>query len=88
MEGVDVLLTPSTPTPAPKNLSSTGDPMFQTPWTTAGVPAVTLPSGLSESGLPLGVQLASAPFEEETLLTSARWCEEVLDVSLTPPSAA
>ena len=88
MEGVDVLLTPSTPTPAPKDLSSTGDPMFQTPWTTAGVPAVTLPSGLSESGLPLGVQLASAPFAEETLLTSASWCENVLDVSLTPPSAA
>ena len=88
MEGVDVLLTPSTPTPAPKDLSSTGDPMFQTPWTTAGVPAITLPSGLSESGLPLGVQLSSAPFAEETLLTSARWCEEVLDVRLTPPSAA
>ena len=88
MEGVDVLLTPSTPTPAPKDLSSTGDPMFQTPWTTTGVPAITLPSGLSESGLPLGVQLASAPFAEEVLLTSARWCEKVLDVSLTPPSAA
>ena len=61
--------------------------MFQTPWTTAGIPAITLPSGLSESGLPMGIQLASAHFAERTLLASARWCEEVLDVSLTPPIA-
>ena len=88
MEGFDVLLTPATPTPAPRDLTTTGDPMFQTPWTTAGVPAITLPSGLSESGLPLGIQLAAAPFAEATLLASARWCEEVLDVSLTPPIAA
>ncbi|MCH8206841.1 MAG: amidase [Chloroflexi bacterium] len=88
MEGFDVLLTPATPTPAPRDLTTTGDPMFQTPWTTAGVPAITLPSGLSESGLPLGIQLAAAPFAERTLLASARWCEEVLDVSLTPPIAS
>ena len=84
--GVDVLLTPSTPAPAP-DTGTTGDPMFQTPWTVAGVPAITLPSGLSAEGLPLGVQLASALLDETTLLTSARWCEEALDVSLTPPSA-
>ncbi len=85
-EGVDVLLTPSTPEPAP-DAGTTGDPMFQTPWTVAGVPAITLPSGLSGEGLPLGVQLASGLLDEATLLTSARWCEQVLDVSLTPPSA-
>ena len=60
--------------------------MFQTPWTVARAPAVTLPSGLSAEGLPLGVQLASGLFDETTLLTSARWCEDALDVSLTPPS--
>ena len=85
-EGVDVLLTPSIIAPAP-DADTTGDPMFQTPWTVAGVPAITLPSGLSAEGLPLGVQLASGLLDETTLLTSARWCEEVLDVSLTPPSA-
>ena len=85
-EGVDVLLTPSITAPAP-DAGTTGDPMFQTPWTVAGVPAITLPSGLSGEGLPLGVQLASGLLDEATLLTSARWCEQVLDVSLTPPSA-
>ena len=84
-EGVDVLLTPSITAPAP-DAGTTGDPVFQTPWTVAGVPAITLPSGLSAEGLPLGVQLASGLLDETTLLRSARWCEEVLDVSLTPPS--
>ena len=88
MESFDVLLTPATAAPASSDLTTTGDPMFQTPWTTAGIPAITLPSGLSESGLPMAIQLASAPFAERTLLASARWCEEVLDVSLTPPIAA
>ena len=85
IRGFDVLLTPSTTSAAPRDLSTTGDPVFQTPWTTCGFPAITLPSGLSESGLPLGIQLASAPFAEETLLAAARWCEEVLDVCLAPP---
>ncbi|MGH2542569.1 MAG: amidase, partial [Ardenticatenaceae bacterium] len=63
-QGFDVLLSPSIYSAAPKELSNTGDPMFQSPWTTAGIPALTLPSGLSESGLPLGIQLAAAPFNE------------------------
>ena len=88
ISGFDVLLTPSTATPAPRDLTSTGDPSFQTPWTTCGFPSITIPSGLSESGLPLGIQLASAPFDEETLLASAHWCERVLDVRLTPPDPA
>ena len=81
----DVLLTPSTSTPAPRDLTTTGDPAFQSPWTTAGLPAITIPSGLSESGLPLGIQLAAAPFTEERLLRAALWCEAVLDVDLKPP---
>ena len=84
---LDVLMTPTTPTPAPRDLTTTGNHVFQSPWTTAGVPAITLPSGLSEAGLPMGVQLASAPFAEETLLSGATWCEEVLDVALRPPIA-
>ena len=88
MEGFDLLLTPSTTSPAPRDLTTTGDAVFQSPWTACGFPTITLPSGLSESGLPLGVQLASAPFAEETLLAAAHWCEEVLDVRLSPPLAA
>ncbi|MBM3926551.1 MAG: amidase, partial [SAR202 cluster bacterium] len=84
----DVLLTPSTPAAAPRDLSTTGDPVFQSPWTSCGLPTITIPSGLSPStGLPLGVQFASASFTESRLLGAARWCERVLDVSLTPPIA-
>lgn len=81
----DVLLTPSTPTPAPKDLNTTGNAMFQSPWTAGGFPTITIPSGISASGLPLGTQLASALFDEETLLASAHWCEQVLGFKSTPP---
>ena len=40
IRGFDVLLTPSTATPAPRDLTTTGDPSFQTPWTTCGYPAM------------------------------------------------
>ena len=85
MRSYDVLLTPSTATPAPRDLTATGDPSFQTPFTFGGFPSITLPSGLSNDGLPFGVQLAAPHFADETLLSVARWCERVIDASLTPP---
>ena len=84
-EKADILLTPSTPTPAQADLTNTGNTMFQGPWTSCGLPAITVPSGLAASGLPLGIQLIAAPFEEARLFAAARWCESVLDVSLSPP---
>ncbi len=82
---VDVVLTPSTPAPAPRNLHTTGDASFQSPWTHAGVPTITLPSGVSTAGMPLGVQLIAPAQEEERLFRAARWCEMALQVSLMPP---
>ena len=84
-EGVDVLLPPSPPTPALADVTNTGNPMFQRPWTSAGLPAISIPPGLAASGLPLGIQLVSAPFQEPRLLAAARWCEMALDVQLSPP---
>lgn len=84
MERFDVILTPSTPAPAP-DATTTGDPACQWAWTTAGFPSISIPSGLSRDGLPLGVQLASAPLDEAVLLSVAAWCERVLDVHLIPP---
>ena len=81
----DALLTPSTPTPAQADLSNTGNTMFQGPWTSCGLPAITLPSGLAKSGLPLGIQLIAGPFQEERLLSAAAWCEQTLGIELTPP---
>ena len=81
----DVLLTPSTPTPSLPDVTNTGNTMFQGPWTSCGLPVITIPSGLAASGLPFGIQLASAPFSEPKLLAAARWCENVLGVELSPP---
>ena len=80
-----VLLTPSTPTPAPGDLSVTGSAMFQGPWTSTGLPTVTVPSGLSQSGLPLGIQLIAGRLEEPRLLNAASWCEQVLGKMPPPP---
>ena len=82
---VDGLLMPATPAPAPKDLNTTGDAAFQAPWTSAGLPTVVVPSGLSEEGLPLGVQFAATPFDEGRLLAVARWCERALGLDLRPP---
>ena len=81
---VDALLTPTTPTPAPQDLSTTGDAVFQSPWTSCGLPTITIPSGLSRSGLPLGIQLGGSHFGEARLLGVARWCESALGVELAP----
>ena len=84
-ERVDILLTPSTPTPPLPDLTNTGNTMYQGPWTSCGLPAITLPSGLSASGVPLGLQLVGAYMGESGLLAAARWCEETLQIRLTPP---
>ncbi len=80
----DVLLTPTTPAPAPEG-TATGDPLFQVPWSLSGLPSITVPCGLAASGLPLGIQLVSAAFTEAPLLATAAWCEDVLGPAAAPP---
>ena len=84
-EQADILLTPSTPQPAQADVTNTGSRLFQGPWTSCGLPTITLPSGLAESGLPLGIQLAGPYLGEARLLTAARWCEQTLNIRLSPP---
>jgi len=84
-ERCDVLLTPATPEPPQPDRTNTGNPAFQGPWTSCGLPAIALPSGLAESGLPLAIQLVASPFAEANLLAAAKWCEEALGVELNPP---
>jgi aspartyl-tRNA(Asn)/glutamyl-tRNA(Gln) amidotransferase subunit A len=83
LERYDVLLTPTTPAPAPEGMA-TGDPQFQVPWSLSGVPSITVPCGLSASGLPLGIQLVSGMFTEGSLLAAAAWCEDVLGRAPAP----
>jgi len=70
---VDLLLTPSAPGEAPKGLASTGDPVFNSIWTLAGTPCVTLPAGTGPRGLPLGVQLVGLRHADDRLLSLAAW---------------
>ena len=74
-----VAVMPATKTAAPRGLESTGDPSFQSPWTYAGLPAITIPCGLAPDGLPCGLQLVAPEGREDLLLDAAQWCEEVLD---------
>ncbi|MGH7508562.1 MAG: Asp-tRNA(Asn)/Glu-tRNA(Gln) amidotransferase subunit GatA [Gemmatimonadales bacterium] len=83
--GVDLLLTPTTPTPAFKAGEKTEDPVamyladvFVCSMSLAGLPALSLPAGRSQ-GLPLGAQLVAPHFGEERLLAVARLLEQTLD---------
>ena len=82
---VDVLMTPATPTPAPRDLNTTGDAAFQSPWTAAGLPTIVVPSGLSDAGMPVAVQFAAPLAEEGRLLGAAQWCERVVGLNEGPP---
>jgi amidase len=73
--GVDLLLTPSAAGEAPEGLGSTGDPSFNSIWTLAWTPCVTLPAGAGPQGLPLGIQLVAPRFRDEKLLDIAAWAE-------------
>ena len=70
---VDVLLCPSAPGEAPKGQEFTGDPRFNSIWTLAGTPCVTLPAGTGDMGLPLGIQLVGLRHADDKLLSTAAW---------------
>jgi Asp-tRNA(Asn)/Glu-tRNA(Gln) amidotransferase A subunit family amidase len=72
---VDIILTPSAPGEAPEGIDWTGDPCFNSPWTLAWTPCVTLPAGSGPHGLPLGVQLVGAYGRDAALLDAAAWVE-------------
>lgn len=75
----DAILIPSTPAPAPASKTTTGDPQYNSPFSLAGLPAITIPYAISKDGLPLGLQLVSA--DEQHLWPAALALEEMLGVS-------
>jgi aspartyl-tRNA(Asn)/glutamyl-tRNA(Gln) amidotransferase subunit A len=84
-DGCDLLLTPTTPTPAFKAGEKTADPVamyladiFVCTVNLAGLPALSLPVGRSE-GLPIGAQLIGPSLAEPRLLSVAGAIESVLD---------
>jgi aspartyl-tRNA(Asn)/glutamyl-tRNA(Gln) amidotransferase subunit A len=82
--GVDAVLAPATPTAAfGVGEKSSGDPIemylndvFTVTVNLAGLPAISVPAGLSEESLPLGLQLIGRPFDEETLFSLAEVIEQ------------
>ena len=59
LDGITVLVTPTTATSAPKGQSQTGDWSFNLPFSASGHPSMTVPCGFDRSGLPIGLQLVS-----------------------------
>jgi len=75
---VDVVLTPTTPTPAFAQGEKSGDPIamylediFTVTVNMAGLPGISVPAGLSAEGTPMGLQLIGRPFDEATLFRAA-----------------
>ena len=83
-QGVDAILTPTTPSPAfGIGEKGSGDPVemylqdvFTVTVNLAGLPAMSVPAGFSADGLPLGLQLIGRPFQEETLFSLGQVIED------------
>jgi aspartyl-tRNA(Asn)/glutamyl-tRNA(Gln) amidotransferase subunit A len=78
----DVLITPTAPTPAFKLGENTGDPIkmyladvMTVPASLAGLPAISVPAGHNERGLPIGVQLIAKRRDDASLLALAKSVE-------------
>jgi aspartyl-tRNA(Asn)/glutamyl-tRNA(Gln) amidotransferase subunit A len=79
LEKVTVFIVPSAPNTAPISHEGTGDPKFNSPFTMAGVPSLTIPCGLGSNGLPIGMQIVGKVLSEELLLSIGAYCEEIFN---------
>ena len=87
----DVLLTPSSPEPAFGIGAKTADPIamylndvFTVPVNLAGLPAISVPAGLTADGLPLGLQLIGRAFDEETVFAAGAAIERAAGFTAQP----
>ena len=89
LENYDFIVMPASPTPAPPIARSTGSPggyyqgrldlarrRYTSPAALAGLPAISVPCGFTESGLPIGLQIIGRPFSEANLFRIARAYEQ------------
>ena len=92
---VDVLLTPTAPSTAFKAGTHADDPLamyladlLTIPVNLAGLPAISVPCGFSQAGLPIGMQLIGNVLDEARLLQVAHQYEQAAEVFSKRPSAA
>lgn len=85
-EQVDLIASPTTPTPAFKIGEKSGDPLqmylsdiFTISCNLAGLCGISVPCGFSSGGLPIGLQLMGKPFGEPDLLRAAHAYEQSTD---------
>ncbi len=85
-EEVDLIAGPVTPTPAFKLGEKVDDPLamylfdlYTVPTNLAGLPGISIPGGMSSSGLPIGLHLQAPTFEEERLLRGAYMFQQATD---------
>ncbi|MFD2629530.1 Asp-tRNA(Asn)/Glu-tRNA(Gln) amidotransferase subunit GatA [Oceanobacillus kapialis] len=85
-EDYDVVIGPTTPTPAFKVGEKVDDPLtmyandiLTIPVNLAGVPGISIPCGLSEAGLPIGLQIIGKHFDESTVFRAAHAFEKATD---------
>lgn len=71
----DAILAPAAAGEAVPFGTTTGDPIFCTLWTLAGLPCVTMPLLVGENDLPIGVQLIGPAHKDDRLMRTARWCQ-------------
>jgi aspartyl-tRNA(Asn)/glutamyl-tRNA(Gln) amidotransferase subunit A len=83
-DGVDFLVTPSTPMTAPPGLESTGDPRFNTPFSSLGLPALTIPVPAPKTPLPVGLQFVGRYGSDRSLLAAGQRAEDSLGYSAEP----
>ena len=88
----DFLICPTSPTTAFKIGEKTDDPLamylsdlFTIPSNLAGAAGISLPCGLSDDGLPVGIQVLGPPLSEELLFRAAYALEQALGEAPTPP---
>jgi len=92
---VDALVTPATPSAAFAQGEKMDDPVkmylndvFTVPANMAGVPGMSVPAGLDDTGLPLGLQVLGRPFDEETVFAVAAALERCAHFVAVPPIRA
>ncbi|MFK7765767.1 MAG: Asp-tRNA(Asn)/Glu-tRNA(Gln) amidotransferase subunit GatA [Mariniblastus sp.] len=85
-ETVDLILGPTTPTTAFRLGQHTQDPLamyladiYTVSANLAGIPAISIPCGISKNGMPIGLQLQGRSFKESTLLQAANQFQTVTD---------